>query len=185
MSIDKEEKKRRQSKKFNLISFLLNELYLFIYLSIIMIISSLGCEHQERFRSLYSTIEKSQYNLLSTPSSACHPPLVVFIMKKMGTTGTCSLLDCHVFAVRREAIAFELCDMIRKLIIKRTMSPVLPISKTSGTTLLKVKDTIKDSTNEKCTKYLNKDRPISAMEHRNADIQLNMDRKVCCSFFII
>lgn len=99
-------------------------------------------------------------------------------MKKTGTSGTCSLLDCHVFAVHRESIAFDLCDMIRKLIIKRTMSPILPTSKTSSTTLLKVKDNVKDFNNEKHTKYLNKDRPISAMEHRNADIQTNNDRKV-------
>ena len=58
-------------------------------------------------------------------------------MRKIGTGGTSSLLDCHVFAVRRESVAFELCDMIRKLIIKRTMSPILPTSTTAGTTLLR------------------------------------------------
>jgi hypothetical protein len=55
-------------------------------------------------------------------------------MRKTGAGGTCSLLDCHVFAVRRESIAFELCDMIRKLIIKRTMSPIVPNSTTTTTT---------------------------------------------------
>lgn len=100
-------------------------------------------------------------------------------MRKTGTGGTCSLLDCHVFAVRREAIAFELCDMIRKLIIKRTMSPILPTSSTGGTTLLRIHDNIKNTTVEKHTKYLDRDRPISAMEHRQADIQLGIERKVC------
>ncbi len=141
----------------------------------------IGCEHQERFRSLYSTIDKSQYNLLSTPSSKspCHPPLISFVMRKIGTGGTCSLLDCHVFAVRREAVAFELCDMIRKLIIKRTMSPILPTSSTTGTTLLRIHDNTRETTVERRTKYLDKDRPISAMEHRQADIQIGMEKKVC------
>jgi hypothetical protein len=141
----------------------------------------LGCEHQERFRPLYSTIDKSQYNLLSTPSSStsCHPPLVLFVMRKTGTGGTCSLLDCHVFSVPRESTAFELCDMIRKLIIKRTMSPILPTSTTAGTTLLRIHDHVKDTTIEKRTKYLDRDRPISAMEHRQADIQIGIERKVC------
>ncbi|CAF1254460.1 unnamed protein product [Adineta steineri] len=134
----------------------------------------IGCEHQERFRSLYSTIDKSQYHLLSTPSSSCHPPLVLFVMRKTGAGGTCSLLDCHVFAVRRESVAFELCDMIRKLIIKRTVSPALP---TSSATLLRVHENDKDTTIERRTKYLDRDRPISAMEHQQADIQTGADRK--------
>ena len=96
-------------------------------------------------------------------------------MKKTGTGGTCSLLDCHVFTVRRETIAFELCDMIRKLIIKRTMSPLLPTSKTKGTTLLRINDNIKDINNEKNIKYLDRDRPISAMEHRQIDIEKKVD----------
>ena len=106
-------------------------------------------------------------------------------MRKTGAGGTCSLLDCHVFAVRRESIAFELCDMIRKLIIKRTMSPIVPNSTTTtttatatGTTLLRIHDTEKETTIEKRTKYLDRDRPISAMEHRQADIQTVTDRKV-------
>lgn len=141
----------------------------------------IGCEHQERFRPLYSTIDKSQYNLLSTPSpnSPCHPPLIAFVMRKIGTGGTCSLLDCHVFAVRREAVAFELCDMIRKLIIKRTMSPILPSSSTAATTLLRIHDNDKETTVERRTKYLHRDRPISAMEHRQADIQTAFEKKVC------
>ncbi|CAF0761566.1 unnamed protein product [Adineta steineri] len=133
----------------------------------------IGCEHQERFRSLYSTIDKSQYHLLSTPSSSCHPPLVLFVMRKTGAGGTCSLLDCHVFAVRRESVAFELCDMIRKLVIKRTVSPALP---TSSATLLRVHENDKDTTIERRTKYLDRDRPISAMEHQQADIQTGADR---------
>ncbi|CAF3411688.1 unnamed protein product [Rotaria sp. Silwood1] len=153
----------------------------------------IGCEHQERFRSLYATIDKSQYNLLSTPSSSSssssyHPPLLLFIMKKTGTSGTCSLLDCHVFAVRRESIAFDLCDMIRKLILKRTMSPILPTPPSpaplpphSGTTtLLRIRDNTTEATTiERRTKYLDRDRPISAMEHRQADIQTTTDKKVC------
>ena len=98
-------------------------------------------------------------------------------MRKIGTGGTCSLLDCHVFAVRRESIAFELCDMIRKLIIKRTMSPILPSSTTTGTTLLRIHDNEKETTIERRTKYLHKDRPISAMEHRQADIQIGVEKK--------
>ncbi|CAF4198150.1 unnamed protein product, partial [Adineta steineri] len=133
------------------------------------------CEHQERFRSLYSTIDKSQYHLLSTSSSSsCHPPLVLFVMRNTGAGGTCSLLDCHVFAVRRESVAFELCDMIRKLVIKRTVSPALP---TSSATLLRVHENDKDTTIERRTKYLDRDRPISAMEHQQADIQTGADRK--------
>lgn len=103
-------------------------------------------------------------------------------MRKIGTGGTCSLLDCHVFAVRREAMAFELCDMIRKSIIKRTMSPILPSSSTTtGTTLLRIHDNDKETTVERRTKYLNRDRPISAMEHRQADIQTGLEKKVCIS----
>ncbi|CAF4158108.1 unnamed protein product [Rotaria magnacalcarata] len=161
----------------------------------------IGCEHQERFRSLYSTIDKTQFNLLSTPSStSCHPPLLLFVMRKSGTTGTGSLLDCHVFAVRRESTAFDLCDMIRKLIIKRTMSPIsstqqqrptpplqpppssLPPSSssttTTTTTLLRLRDNSKDGTDQRRTKYLDRDRPISAMEHRQADIPINIDMKM-------
>lgn len=99
-------------------------------------------------------------------------------MRKIGTGGTCSLLDCHVFAVRREAMAFELCDMIRKSIMKRTMSPILPSSTTTGTTLLRIHDNDKESTVERRTKYLIRDRPISAMEHRQADIQTGLEKKV-------
>ncbi|CAF1438608.1 unnamed protein product [Adineta steineri] len=84
----------------------------------------IGCEYQERFRSLYSSVNKSQYNLLSTRISY-HSPLLLFVTRKAGVTGSCSLLDCHVFAVHRESTAFELCDMIRKLVIKRTMSPII------------------------------------------------------------
>ena len=102
-------------------------------------------------------------------------------MRKTGAGGACSLLDCHVFAVRRESTAFDLCDMIRKLIIKRTMSPLLPTSTTatSGTTLLRIHDNEKETTVERRTKYLDRDRPISAMEHRQADIQTGTDKKVC------
>jgi len=85
---------------------------------------SIGCEHQERFRSLYSPINQSQYNLLSSTISS-HLPLLLFVIRKPGIGDTCSLLDCHVFAAHRELTAFELCDMIRKLIVKRTMSPIL------------------------------------------------------------
>ncbi|CAF0939289.1 unnamed protein product [Adineta ricciae] len=146
----------------------------------------IGCEQQERFRSLYSTIDKSQYHLLSTPtsssiSSSCHPPLVLFAIRKAGAGGTCSLIDCHVFAVRRESVAFDLCDMMRKLVIKRTMSPVLPSSivapSTNGTTLLTVHDNGKETTIERRTKYLDRDRPVSAMEHRQAEIQTGTDKK--------
>jgi hypothetical protein len=86
---------------------------------------SIGCEQQERFRSLYSTINKSQYHILST-STSYHPSLLLFIIRKPGAGDLSSLLDCHVFVVYRESIAFELCDMIRKLIIKQTMSPLPP-----------------------------------------------------------
>jgi hypothetical protein len=99
-------------------------------------------------------------------------------MRKTGAGGQCSLLDCHVFSVRRESIAFELCDMIRKLIIKRTMRPSSP-SATTGTTLLRMHENEKETTIERRTKYLDRDRPISAMEHRQADIQTVTDKKVC------
>jgi hypothetical protein len=92
-------------------------------------------------------------------------------MRKTGAGGACSLLDCHVFAVRRESTAFELCDMMRKLILKRTMSPALPTTTTTGTTLLRMRDNERETTIERRTKYLDRDRPISAMEHRLADIQ--------------
>jgi hypothetical protein len=105
-------------------------------------------------------------------------------MRKTGAGGTCSLLDCHVFAVRRESVAFELCDMIRKLIIKRTRSPMLPSSTaTNGTTLLRIHNNDKETPIERqTTKYLDRDRPISAMEHRQADIQTGTDKKVCDQF---
>jgi hypothetical protein len=99
-------------------------------------------------------------------------------MRKTGAGGTCSLLDCHVFSVRRESTAFELCDMMRKLIIKRTMSPSLPTA-TTGTTLLRIHDNEKETTIERRIKYLDRDRPISAMEHRQADIHTGTDKKVC------
>lgn len=105
--------------------------------------------------------------------------MVLFVIRKTGAGGTCSLLDCHVFAVRRESIAFELCDMIRKLIIKRTMSPIISKSHGSGTTLLRVQNhDQKHTTMEKCPKYFDRDRPISAMEHRHGDIPIAIDRKV-------
>ena len=88
-----------------------------------------------------------------------------------------------MFAVRRESVAFDLCDMMRKLVIKRTMSPVLPSStvapSTNGTTLLTVHDSGKETTIERRTKYLDRDRPVSAMEHRQAEIQTGTDKKVC------
>ena len=68
--------------------------------------------------------------------------------------------------------------MIRKLIIKRTMSPILPASSTSGKTLLRRHANDNQETMEKRTKYLDRDRPISAMEHRQADIQIVPERKV-------
>ena len=85
----------------------------------------IGCEYQERFRSLYSTISRTQYNLLSAPTSS-HPSLLLFVLRKPGAGGSSSLLDCHVFLVHREIAAFELCEMIRKLIVRRTISPILP-----------------------------------------------------------
>lgn len=54
-----------------------------------------------------------------------HPSLFLFIIRKTGVGEKCSLLDCHVFSIDRETIAFELSDMIKKLIIKQTMSPLL------------------------------------------------------------
>ena len=143
-----------------------------------------GCEQQERFRSLYSTIDKSQYNLLSVPNSSAfnHPPLVLFVIRKSGTDATSSLLDCHVFAVHRESVAFELCDMIRKLIMKRTMSPLLPGSSTSGTTLLRVHENEKEQSVGMRTKYLDRDRPISAMQHRSAEILHAPENRVISIF---
>jgi len=58
------------------------------------------------------------------------------------------------------------------------MSPILPTSSTTGTTLLRIHDNTKNPPVEKRTKYLDKDRPISAMEHRQADIQLGIEKKV-------
>ena len=68
--------------------------------------------------------------------------------------------------------------MIRKLIIKRTMSPILQTSSTSGKTLLRRHGNDNQATIEKQPKYLDRDRPISAMEHRQADIQIVPERKV-------
>jgi uncharacterized membrane protein len=59
------------------------------------------------------------------------------------------------------------------------MSPILPTSSTTGTTLLRIHDNTRETTVERRTKYLDKDRPISAMEHRQADIQIGMEKKVC------
>lgn len=111
-------------------------------------------------------------------------------MRKNGTSGNGSLLDCHVFAVRRESIAFDLCDMIRRLIVKRTMTPVSPMqhqapispqqsANTSATTLLRIRDNSKEGVVQRRTKYLDRDRPISAMEHRPSDVSTNTDMKVC------
>lgn len=149
------------------------------YLTFILLFC-LGCEHQERFRSLYSTIDKSQAHLLSNSNSGTsnHQPLVLFVIRKSGTDGTCSILDCHVFAVHREPIAFELCDMIRKLIIKRTMSPLISGAPTSSTTLIRVHENEKNSAMNTRTKYLDRDRPISAMQHSQAEILHVPERKV-------
>lgn len=84
----------------------------------------IGCENEERFRSLYSDVPQSQLHLLS-PGNSTHPSLLLFVIRKAGLGDFSSLLDCHVFVVHRELRAFELCTMIRKLIVKRTMSPML------------------------------------------------------------
>ena len=90
---------------------------------------SIGCENEERFRSLYSIVPQSQLNRLASVHSS-HPPLLLFVIRKAGLGESSSLLDCHVFVVHRESRAFELCTMIRKLIVKRTMSPMLIKRKT-------------------------------------------------------
>ncbi|CAF4293702.1 unnamed protein product, partial [Rotaria magnacalcarata] len=41
-------------------------------------------------------------------------------------------------------------------------------STTTTTTLLRLRDNSKDGTDQRRTKYLDRDRPISAMEHRQA-----------------
>jgi hypothetical protein len=55
----------------------------------------------------------------------------------------------------------------------------LPTTTTTGTTLLRMRDNERETTIERRTKYLDRDRPISAMEHRLADIQTGTDKKVC------
>lgn len=87
-------------------------------------LSHLGCENEERFRSLYSDVSQSQLQLLS-PDNSTHPSLLLFVIRKAGLGDCSSLLDCHVFVVYRESRAFELCTMIRKSIVKQTMSPIL------------------------------------------------------------
>ena len=90
----------------------------------LFVFRSIGCENEERFRSLYSTIPPSQLDRLALANSP-HPPLLLFVIRKAGLGESSSLLDCHVFVVQRELRAFELCNMIRKLIVKRTMSPLI------------------------------------------------------------
>lgn len=92
--------------------------------SIFFFFRSTGCENEERFRSLYSIIPPSQLNRLAS-TNVSHPPLLLFVIRKVGLGDSSSLLDCHVFVVHRELRAFELCNMIRKLIVKRTMSPLI------------------------------------------------------------
>ncbi|CAF1524372.1 unnamed protein product, partial [Rotaria sordida] len=50
-------------------------------------------------------------------------------------------------------------------------------------TLLRIRDNTKDTTIERRTKYFDRDRPISAMEHRQADIPITIDKKVCFRLF--
>ncbi|CAF2556376.1 unnamed protein product [Rotaria sp. Silwood2] len=126
----------------------------------------IGSEHQQCFRSFYSIINKSQYNLLSTLTSY-HPSLLLFFIRKPGVGNSCSLIDCHVFEIHPESKAFDLCNMIRKLIIKRTMSPML----SNRTTLIRTKNNDKEVKIEKRTKYLEPDRLMSTMEYHQTDNQ--------------
>ncbi|CAF3711204.1 unnamed protein product [Rotaria socialis] len=126
----------------------------------------IGYEHQQRFHSLYTKINKSQYNILSR-STSCHPPLLLFVIRKPDLGSSSSLLDCHVFDLHRESTAFDLCCMMRKLIIQRTMSPTLSIK----TTLIHTNDNNNEITKENRTKYLQRNRPMSTMEHRHIDNQ--------------
>ncbi|CAF0987273.1 unnamed protein product [Rotaria sp. Silwood1] len=132
----------------------------------------IGYEHQQRFHTLYSTINKSQYNILSTLTSY-HPPLLLFFIRKPGAGNSCSLLDCHVFDIHRESRAFDFCNMIRKLIIQRTMSPIL----SSRTTLLRTKHNDKEVKKEKRIKYLESNRPMSTMEYQQINDQTLTDKQ--------
>ncbi|CAF0956353.1 unnamed protein product [Rotaria sordida] len=142
------------------------------FLPIDNIRKALCYEQQQRFHSLYSTINKTQYNLLLT-STSYHPPLLLFFIRKPGVGNSCSLIDCHVFDIHRESKAFDLCNMIRKLIIKRTMSPIL----SNRTTLIRTKDNDKEVKIEKRIKYLERNRPMSIMEHRQIDNQTMADKQ--------
>jgi len=114
-------------------------------------------------------MNKTQHNLFSTPTSS-HPPLILFVIRKAGISGSCSLLDCHVFTLRRESTAFELCDMIRKLIVKRTMSPIL----SRRETLVRVYNNNKDGQ----IKYLEHDLPMSTMKQQQIDNQTVIDEQI-------
>ncbi|CAF1187163.1 unnamed protein product, partial [Didymodactylos carnosus] len=133
----------------------------------------IGCENESRFQSLYSTIDKTQNQLLNLN---WHPPICLLIMRKIGTTLGISSLDCHTFLMLKESRAFEFCDMIRKLLSKRSPSPLL---KTTST-LLKLEHLNKNNNNDNNdqqtrikTKYLNRHRPVSAMEHSQVEINTN------------
>lgn len=68
----------------------------------------------------------------------------------------------------RESAAFDLCSMIRKLITKRTMSPVL----SNKATLLQTNNNKETVKNDSRIKYLKRNRPMSTMEHQNIHNQV-------------
>ncbi|CAF4290591.1 unnamed protein product, partial [Rotaria magnacalcarata] len=49
-----------------------------------------------------------------------------------------------------------------------SLPPSSSSTTTTTTTLLRLRDNSKDGTDQRRTKYLDRDRPISAMEHRQA-----------------
>jgi len=53
-----------------------------------------------------------------------HSSLILFVIRKPGLGESCSLLDCHIFFTQRESIAFELSEVVRKCLVKQTMSPI-------------------------------------------------------------
>jgi hypothetical protein len=134
---------------------------------------ALGCEHQDRFRSLYTSIDPLHSQLLSTSSSP-PPPLVSFVVRKSDVHHSTPVFDCHVFAVHRESTAFDLCDMLRKLIMKRPLSPIL----SSRRVLQRAHEHSDDVKAERQPKYLSRNRPISVMEYPTAHRPLLAHRKV-------
>ena len=140
--------------------------------------SLIGYNQQERFQSFYTLIEPTERHFFTTPLAQL--PFIVFILRKSDLHQDSSSLIGHVFSTQRESLAFDLCDLMKKLISQRSILPNF----SQRRTLLNIPESSNDHVQQQRIKYFKRDQTkVSMMEFCQGNSSIDQRIQVITSNF--